>query len=189
VNHRSLLALFRNPTTLEILLELFVPEAAELTVGEIAQRIGAPQPTVSRELARLELGGIVRSRRAAQAKFVSPDPDLPFAAALRRLLIEAHGALPAIAAELVTVEHVDAVFVAGAYAAYFGGSPRPDSGELVLLVVGDPDLAELDAAASRIEERIELRPRIEVCLRGEWEQWERTERGVGHFGHLLPVPL
>ena len=180
------MTLFRSATTLEILFELFIPEAAELTVGEIAQRIGAPQPTVSRELSRLEAGGIVRSRRAAQAKFVSPDPDLLFAGALRRLLVEAQGALPVIAAELVDVERVEAAFVAGAHAAHLEGSSRPEDAELVLFVVGDPDLADLDAAASRIEEQIELRPRIEVRL---LEEWEGADRDDGEFGRLLPVPL
>jgi len=189
-NITPLQSLFRSPTTLEVLVELFVNPVDELSVNDVAIRVGAPQPTVSRELARLERAGILRSRRVGQMKLVSPDPRLPFLAALRRLVVEATGGLSVIAEELADVEHVEAAFVLGAYAAFLVGERPAERVEITLLVIGDPDLADLDAAAARIEDAVGVRVALEVRLPGEEAPVDGGDEGVvGEGPAVVRVPI
>ncbi|WP_020575158.1 ArsR/SmtB family transcription factor [Actinopolymorpha alba] len=74
-----------NPTTHEFLKALASPtrqrimllfaKGAELSVNEVAERVGIGQSTASQQLALLRRGGIVTSRRDGKTVFYSADRD------------------------------------------------------------------------------------------------------------------
>lgn len=70
--HEFLKAL-ASPTRQRIML-LF-SHGAELSVGEIAQRMGISQSTASAQLTQLRRGGILRSRRVGKAVLYQADRD------------------------------------------------------------------------------------------------------------------
>ncbi|MFO8076210.1 MAG: helix-turn-helix domain-containing protein, partial [Egibacteraceae bacterium] len=60
--------LFRTDVQFRLLAELFTNPGLEATVGGLAERVGAPQATVSRQVAPLADGGMVGLRREAVAR-------------------------------------------------------------------------------------------------------------------------
>ena len=64
---------------MQVLALLFRPTSPEVSVSELARRARSPQPTVSRELARLEAFGVVSSRLVGRTRLVSANWSPPWA--------------------------------------------------------------------------------------------------------------
>ncbi len=144
----SLAPLFRSTNQMLLLSEIFY--GAPASGAELARRTGIPQPTVARELTRLEAAGIVRTEQIGTAKVVSVADDLPYAGALRQLLGYVGGAIPALAAAYESNHEIDEVFIFGSWARRFQGEPGPAPNDIDVAMVSDT-ATRLDLAAARME--------------------------------------
>jgi DNA-binding transcriptional ArsR family regulator len=147
----SLLPIFRSETQARVLAEVFF--GVPVTGRELARRLRVPQPTVARELGRLEGAGLVEYEQVGNAKIVRP-ASVPYRDALRQLVAYAAGAPQVVRAEYEGVEGVSEVFIHGSWAARFHGRSGPPPNDLDLVIVSEShtrfSLAEHRAAIEAV---------------------------------------
>jgi DNA-binding transcriptional ArsR family regulator len=162
--------LFRSEHQLALLAELFAGVADELTIADLARRIGANDATVSREVDRLVRLGLLSARTEGRNKLVRADYGLPWAGTLRQLLVQTAGALPLLRAALLPVSGIESTWLFGSWAARYLGEPGAFPHDLDLLIVGDPDQVALYGALAGVEREIGLEVHPIVVSTSEWNQ-------------------
>ena len=110
-------------SNIPILGVLFGGAGDELAVGELSVRAGVAQAAASREVARLEQHGLVKTRALGRNRLVRPNWSLPWAPELRSILLQTVGVLGRLGEALSGLEGVDEAFVFGSWAARFEGEP------------------------------------------------------------------
>jgi DNA-binding transcriptional ArsR family regulator len=171
-----LLPILRSQQQAEILALLLGDPDLELSLTEIAARVGAPHPSVYREIQRAEQAGLVTSRKIGNTRLVRANTSSPYYGGLAEVLTKAFG-VPAVLAEaLRDVSGITAAYIYGSWAARYEGQPGQRSvGDIDLLVLGDPDRDHFYAALSAAEQRL-ARP-VQATIRDtDW-----LESGSGAF--------
>ena len=152
----------------EILALLLGDPELELSLTEIAARVGAPHPSVYREVQRAEQAGLVTSRKIGNTRLVRANTSSPYYAGLAEVLTRAFG-VPAVLAEaLRDVDGITAACIHGSWAARHEGQPgqRPVA-DIEVLVLGEPDRDQLYVALSAAEQRL-ARP-VQATIRDAYE--------------------
>jgi hypothetical protein len=149
------LPILRSQQQGEILALLLGDPDLELTLTQIADRTGAPHPSVHREVQRAEQAGILTSRKLGQTRLVRANTASPYFSGLAEVLTRAFGVPAVLGHALRDVRGITAAYVYGSWAARHAGQPgvRP-VGDIDVLVLGDPDRDALYAALSAAEERL-----------------------------------
>ena len=146
-------------------------------MSELAHRVGVPLSSVHREVERAEAAGIITSRRSGNTRFVRADTDSPYYDSLSDLLVKAFGPPHVLAETLEGVEGIEAAYVFGSWAARLHGvAGRRPVNDIDVLVLGEPDRAELYQALSGVEGRLG-RP-VNVVIRDAG--WLRDGSGSFH---------
>jgi predicted nucleotidyltransferase len=110
--------------------------------------------TTQSELARLEAGGLLRSRKVGRSRLVRPDTSNPVVPPLTQIIMLTFGPRAVIAEEFAAIA-ADRVLIFGSWAARLSGEPGAIPGDIDVLVVGDPALRDdVYAAAERAEARL-----------------------------------
>ncbi len=160
----------------EILALLLGDPDLEFSLTEIAERTGAPHPSVHREIERAEQAGLVTTRKVGNTRLVRANTASPYYAGLADVLTKAFG-VPAVLAEVLRpVKGISSAYIYGSWAARHEGQPgqRP-VGDIDLLVLGEPDRDQLYDALSAAEKRLG-RP-VQATIRGaDW-----LDAGSGSF--------
>jgi DNA-binding transcriptional ArsR family regulator len=149
-----LLPILRSRTQGEVLAALLVDPVREWTVTELAGHLAIPLTTTQSELARLEAGGLVRSRKVGRSRLVQPDTSNPIVAPLTQIIMLTFGPRSVIGEEFANLD-ADRVVIFGSWAARLSGEPGPPPRDIDVLIVGD-HIARDDvyAAAERAEARL-----------------------------------
>lgn len=167
VRTSALLPILRSQLQGELLALLYLHPESEYSLTQVAGQIGATVRAVHHEVGRLIDAGLVRERRLGNLRLVRAG-DTQLTRALTELLALTYGPLPVLAQELVRVAGAVEAFVFGSWAQRFTGEPGPPPTDVDVLVVGTPDLDDLDAAARRAEKTL-LRPvNISRVLPDRW---------------------
>ena len=162
----SLLPIFRSEAQFRLLGELFVGPASEYSIGELALRVGVSHATVSREVGRLEVAGLLETRERGRMRLVHPRRDTPVFEPLRELLAKSYG-VPAVLLE--EFGELDArVFIFGSWAARWAGEPGGFPNDVDVLVLGEADVAAAWEAASRASRRLEVEVNVVVRDPDQW---------------------
>ncbi len=164
----SLLPILRSRQQGEVLTFLLCDPDRETSMSELAHRVGVPLSSVHREVERAEAAGIITSRRLGNTRFVRADTESPYYDSLSDLLVKAFGPPHVLAETLEGVDGIDAAYVFGSWAARLHGvaGKRPVY-DIDVLVLGEPDRAELYEALSGVEVRLG-RPVNAVIRDAEW---------------------
>ncbi len=148
----ALLPIFRTRAPGEILaLGLQDPEQ-EWTISELARATGAPLTSTRSEIARLESGDPISSRKVGRTRLVHANAGNPVTAPLSQVVMLTFGPQPVIANEFA---HLGArrVLIFGSWAARLLGKPGAGTarkaGE-----PGTPQQARLGRARTRPSERV-----------------------------------
>jgi DNA-binding transcriptional ArsR family regulator len=165
-----LLPLFRSEHQLRLLGELFVYTGEPRSISELAAATDIPQATVSREVARLEDAGLLRSVRRGRLRLVQADDQLPYYPELRSLLLKTIGPAAVLANELSGVPGIDEAFVYGSWAARYHGERGAAPRDVDVVVIGQPDLDALYAACRRAERTLRMDVNPIVRSAAEWRQ-------------------
>lgn len=155
--------IFRSSTQARVLAEVFYNTPA--SGRELARRLGVAQPTVARELSRLEQAGIVEYEQLGNAKVVHP-ASTPYADALRQLVVYAAGVPHVVRTVYEHVAGIDDIFIHGSWAARFHGEPGDPPHDLDLVVVSPihtrfslaPQRAEIEAEVGMTVDQMVLAP-------------------------------
>ena len=181
----SLLPIFRSEAQYRLLGELFTHPGRELTIGALAGRVGASHTTVSREVARLEEAGLLRSRDEGRRRLVSAAPS-PVAGPLRDLLAVVYGVPAVLAEEFADVDGRVEIF--GSWAARWQGQDGPVPNDVDVLVVGDADPTDAWDAAARASRRLGIEVNVVVRTGEEWAIEDTGFANEVKAGPRLPVP-
>ncbi|MDE0497663.1 MAG: MarR family transcriptional regulator [Acidimicrobiaceae bacterium] len=173
----SLLPILRSRQQGEVLTYLMYDPDREISMSELAHRVGVPLSSVHREVERAEAAGIITSRRLGNTRFVRADTDSPYYDSLSDLLVRAFGPPHVLAEALEGVEGIEAAYVYGSWAARLHGvAGRRPVNDIDVLVLGEPDRAELYEALGGVEGRLG-RP-VNVVIRDAG--WLRDGSGSFH---------
>lgn len=149
-----LLPILRSRTQGELLAALLLDPTREWTVTELSAHLRIPLTTTQSELARLEAGGLLRSRKVGRSRVVQPDTDNPVVAPLTQIIMLTFGPKAVIGEEFARIA-ADRVLIFGSWAARLSGEAGPPPGDIDVLVVGDSALRDdVYAAAERAEARL-----------------------------------
>jgi DNA-binding transcriptional ArsR family regulator len=151
----SLLPILRSQQQGEILALLLGDPGLELSVTQIAERTGAPQPSVHREIRRAEEAGLVTTRKFGNNRLVRANTASPYYSGLAEVLTRAFGVPAVLANALAPVGGITAAYIYGSWAArHAGQSGQRPVGDIDVLILGEPDRDRLYSALSAAEEHL-----------------------------------
>ena len=172
-----LLPILRSQQQGEILALLLGDPDLELSLTEIAARVGVPHPSVYREVQRAEQAGLVTSRKVGNMRLVRANTASPYYRGLAEVLTRAFGAPAVLAEALRDVSGITAAYIYGSWATrHEGQAGQRPVGDIDVLVLGDADRDQLYAALSTAEQRL-ARP-VQVTIRDR--SWLESGSGAFH---------
>jgi predicted nucleotidyltransferase len=166
----SLAPILRSDLQGRVLAELLIDPSRELSSADLARRAGVSSSTVSREVDRAELAGIVTSRRVGNLRLVRADTDNPLHLPLRQLIVASYGAPAVIADEFGALEGIEHVYLFGSWAARYEGEPGPAPRDIDVLIIGRVDREQAYEAAERAERRLTLPVQVTFRTPQQWAQ-------------------
>ncbi|MGV8973221.1 MAG: MarR family transcriptional regulator [Rhodoglobus sp.] len=145
--------IFRSALQARLLLHVLTSDEG-VTAAELARRLGAPEPTVSREARRLLDAGLLQGERVGRAVVLRAAQDNPATAPLRQLLVVTYGPARLLEQALAGIAGIEHAFVHGSWAARFHGEAGKSPGDVDVLIVGQPNRATIDAALEGLEAQL-----------------------------------
>lgn len=179
-----LLPIFRSKLVGDLLALLFLDPERRWTVGELADRLRAPYPTLTRELRHLEEAGLITTEQVGRSKLVRANVETPYAGPLAQLVMIAFGPPQVLAEEFRDVVGIGSLSIFGSFAARAAGNAGPPPADIDVLVLGNPDRDEVYAAARRAEHR--LARQVNVTIRSS-ESWRRATDGFARQVKSSPM--
>jgi predicted nucleotidyltransferase len=134
----------------KILGWLFTHPDQSFFVRQMALILKEDPTNVSREMAKLEELGVLRSKRSGNLKHFQTNPGCPFFEELKGLVLKTSGVAGRIVASLERLPGIESAFIYGSYAK---GDEKPDS-DVDLLIIGDVDMNRLDSNLSKLEKTV-----------------------------------
>ncbi len=147
--------IFRSDGQARILSELLIG-GDQLSVTELAARVGLAYPTVHREVGRLLDAGILVEENVGRTRVVQANSDSPLVRPLTEILMGVAGPVVLLRQELSDVEGIVRAFIFGSFAARSTGVPGPAPHDIDLMVIGTPDPAAIYDICDRVEESVHL---------------------------------
>lgn len=180
----ALLPLLRSANQLRLLAALLLAPERTWTITELARATGVPQPSVSREVARLGEAGVLRVRGSRNNRQVSADVDSVIFPELHSLMLKTVGPKPVLEVCLSEVGGIESAYIYGSWARRYEGEAGAPPGDIDLLVVGRPQVDAVYDAAEKASARLSRQVNPTVLTTHEWES-----SGEGFIEQLRRSPL
>lgn len=164
----ALAPLLRSQTQGIILATILSEPEAEFSLLELVIRANRSQPTIWREVDRAQKAGLVTTRKVGNSILVRADQSSRFFKPIREIVIAAFGAPAVVTEEFATISGVDALILFGSWASRFEGVEGRYPNDLDILVLGNPNRAEIHDVGDRIESKLNLPVQITVRSLQEW---------------------
>jgi DNA-binding transcriptional ArsR family regulator len=163
------LPIFRSDAQARLLTHLFVTGAERpLSLTALSDRTEVPLSTVQREIEQLEQAGLVQSERVGQTRLVNANRESPYFGDLEGLLLKAFGPRVLLSNLLRRIPHIEHAFIYGSWARRYLNGESPAPRDLDVLVVGDPHVNAVYAAARRAEAALGLEVNPIIIDRKQW---------------------
>jgi uncharacterized protein len=134
----------------KVLAWLFTHADQSFFVRQIASILKEDPTNLSREMAKLENLGVLKSKREGNLKRYQANPACPFFLELKGLVLKTTGVAGQIKVVLDHLEGIDHAFIYGSYAkGEEGGSSDVD-----LLLIGNVDMDRLDMLLGDLEKKL-----------------------------------
>lgn len=185
-----LLPIFRSRQQVELLAFLLGDPLLEVSLSDLADRLGTPYPSVHREIDRAVAAGLVSSRKVGNTRLVRANTRSPYFDGLSQVLTRAFGVPAVLASALQQLDGICEAFIYGSWAArYLGTEGQRPVEDIDVLVLGEPDRDQLYAAIEAVEPRLG-RP-LQVTIRDT--EWLTNGGGAFHDTVLsrpmVPIPI
>lgn len=154
-----------------VLTFFYVNRAARVYVRQLAVALDADSTNVSRELARLELEGFLRSETEGRQRYYSVNRDYPYLKPVFALLQGSVGIQPTLKHALLTVNGIESAWLFGSFAK----NEADASSDIDLLIVGKSDQTQLAAEVRKTEKT--LRREINYTILTRKELKRRLRKG------------
>ena len=173
----SLLPIFRSRQQAELLALLLGDPQLEVSLSDLAERVGTPYPSVHREIEQAEAAGLITSRKVGNTRLVRANTSSPYFEGLSLVLTRAFGVPAVLASALGPLEGISEAFIYGSWAArYLGSEGQRPVEDIDVLVLGEPDRDQLYAAIESVGPRLG-RP-VQVTVRDA--DWLASGEGSFH---------
>lgn len=164
----TLLPLLRSRSQGEILAAIMLDPGNDRSLSELADETGASVATVLREVARLEDGGFVTTRRRGNIRLVHAITDSIVYRPLADLLAVTFGPVVVLRAALENISGIEHAFIYGSWAARHAQQSGPVPNDIDLLVIGNPDRHHLADAIDEAEAVLRREVNVRRVTPGAW---------------------
>jgi DNA-binding transcriptional ArsR family regulator len=161
--------LLRSDVQGNLLAELLLTPARERTLTELTDAVGVTMPTVHREVDRLVTAGFLTERRSGRNRYVRANLEHPLYLPVRQIIEYAYGPRAVLPRLLAPVDRIDDAYVYGSWAARMNGEEGADPADVDVLVVGQPDRADLYDVAAAAQSQLGREVNIRSVSRDRWE--------------------
>ena len=131
----------------KLLTYFYTNRSARVYVRQLAGALSVDSTNLSRELARLEREGLLRSEIEGRQRYYSINAQYPYLKAVFSLLQGTIGIVPTLATALHRVEGIEKAYLYSSFAK----NEADASSDIDLLNVGYPDAISLAAEVARLE--------------------------------------
>lgn len=160
--------LLRSETQGIVLATILSEPEMEFSLSELARKANRSQPTIWREIDRAQKAGLVTTRKVGNSTLVRADKSSRFYKPMRDIVVAAFGAPAVVAEKFANMHGVDALILFGSWAARFKGIEGRPPNDLDVLVLGNPNRAEVHEVGDQIELKLGLPVQITVRALQEW---------------------
>jgi predicted nucleotidyltransferase/predicted transcriptional regulator with HTH domain len=119
-------------------------------VRQLANALSVDSTNLSRELARLEREGLLRSEVEGRQRYYSINPQYPYLKAVFSLLQGTVGIVPTLKSALHRVRGIDQAYLYGSFAK----NEADAASDIDLFIVGQPDPENLTAEVRKLEKAL-----------------------------------
>ena len=148
--NKTIEKIFGSRVRAKILGWLFTHPDQSFFVRQMATILREDPTNVSREMAKLEHLGILRSKRNGNLKHFQANQECPFFEELKGLVLKTSGVAGRIRSSLERLAGIEFAFIYGSYAK---GEEKADS-DVDLLIIGDVDMDRLDSNLGKLEKML-----------------------------------
>jgi predicted nucleotidyltransferase len=131
----------------KLLTYFYANRSARAYVRQLAGVLAVDPTNLSRELARLEREGLLRSEIEGRQRYYSIDPKYPYLKPMFAILQGSVGLAPTLASSLRQVAGIHHAYLYGSFAK----NEADAASDIDLLVIGTPDAAELAESIGETE--------------------------------------
>ena len=163
------LPIFRSPRQFKVMAHVLIHAGRSFTIPDLVSATGVSQPTVWREVEKLRQAGVFTSVRMGRAELVRADESSQFFPELRSLALKLMGPAILLRERLAGIAGLTDAYIVGSWAARYLGEPGPPPRDLDLVVVGDVNPDDVDAATETLGETAGLPVNAVVVSPEEWE--------------------
>ncbi len=150
----ALLPILRSPVAGDLLALLYLHPEDEYSLSEAASAIGASLNAVHYETTKLSDGGLIRTRKRGNLRLIRAVTDSLLSRPLTDLLAVTYGPLPVLTDLIAGVEGISEAYIYGSWAARYRGIAGSEPADIDVLVVGAPDVDELDEVAEKAQAKL-----------------------------------
>lgn len=183
----SLAPILRSDAQGRILARVFADPDRRFSLSDLAALASASLPTVSREIGRAEQAGLVTTDKVGPTRQVRAAAGHPLYGEISRVVLAAYGPPIVVAEEFADVEGAESVLLFGSWAARYLGQAGRAPCDIDVLVIGDVDRDQADAAAERAEARLRIPVQATVRKRAQWDSQSESFVGEVKSRPLLQV--
>lgn len=183
----ALLPIFRSPQQLKVFAHLLISAGKEFTVPELVRVTQVSQPTVWREIDRLEKAALVTAESVGRSKVIKANEDSPYFPELRSLAMKLLGPAIILSERLEGLEGVEEAFIFGSWARRYEGELGPPPADIDVLIVGDADPDDAEDVCKRLQELFDVEVNSVVVSRSDWKGARTGFLREVKKGPLVPV--
>lgn len=184
----ALAPIFRSDHQARLLTELLLHPDEELSLSDLAHRLGIALSTVHLEVGRLVDAGVLSQRLIGRNRMLRADTGSRLVRPLTDLLLVTYGPATVIAEEFAEIDGARGVYIFGSWASRYAGEPGPPPNDLDVLVVGDTvSHLVVDAAARRAEERLRIPLNPVVVTTRRWREASDSLMAQVHASPIFTV--
>ncbi len=177
--------LFRSEKQAALLSKLFFAKS-EMSITDLSRDLGLSYPTVHREITLLLNFGILSEERVGNTSLLSPNKKSPFFLPLQQLIEVASGPSYLLEEALSEISGIQFAALFGSWVHRLKGEDGNTPRDIDLLVVGAPDVREINRACQTVGKRIGWQINSVILSEDEW----REETPFLHqvkSGGLVPI--
>lgn len=171
----DLLPLLRSRVQGDLLALLYLHPEEEYSLTDIAKVIGASVKAVHHEASRLTTAGLISDRRHGNLRLIRAVTDGLLARPLSDLLAVTYGPLPVLSEALAGMAGLDEAYIYGSWAARYQGEPGPIPADIDVLVIGTPDLDELEEVSLKAQQHLRRPVNIRRIRPQTWHDPDPTD--------------
>lgn len=155
----------RSKSRQRLLAYYFTNPTARHHLRDLAKRLSIDPSNLSKELGRMERGGLFRSEVSGRQKYFHLDREYPLFDEVRSIVAKTIGAIPLIAQVLNKIEGIGEAYLYGSFAR----NQQDASSDIDVLVIGNPRGEVLAEAMQKLERRLGREINYTVLSRKEFQ--------------------